>query len=158
MQLEYSTDVAPGYHGMVADSAPSLTDTVVTAAEYDVGIVLVADRSAGAGAKRAKAPAAAAELDAVNVIGFLSRNEMSEPGKVPAGSVRAAVRKGRVFVNVEAAVTKYATAFVRHAAGSGSTLGALRGDDDTGTATAVPGITFLQDTAGPGLCKVEFDL
>ena len=67
-------------------------------------------------------------------------------------------RKGRIYVQVESAVTTGGAAFVRFVAGAGETLGAFRHDADTSDAVALPGAYYMTNTAASGIAIVELNL
>lgn len=158
MQLSYSYEVERGYHGQKAENYPNDIDTAITAGAYPVGVVVVTDRTANVPANQVKLPAAAGDLAAGLTVGVLLRVEMAEPGNIPAGAVWPVLRKGRVWLNVEGAVTKYASAFVRHTASGALTPGSLRADANTDQAVQVAGIRFLETRTTAGLCLVEVHL
>lgn len=158
MQTSYSYEVARGYHGQKAENYPNDIDTAITAAAYPVGVVVVTDLTSGVPANQVKLPAAAGDLAAGLTVGVLLRVEMAEPGDIPAKAVWPVLRKGRVWLNVEGAVTKYSSAFVRHTANGALVPGALRADGDTSRAVQVAGIRFLETRTTAGLCLVEIHL
>lgn len=71
------------------------------------------------------------------------------------------MKKGRIWVNVEEAVTPASPVFVRFAAGAFPTLGAFRASDDTASAVALPNgsakYITAQATIG-GLALLELNL
>ena len=68
----------------------------------------------------------------------------------PIGQAVSIMRKGRVWVWTEEAVTPASTPYCRYAAGAGGTvIGRFRASADTATAAAVPGARFMT-TAGAG--------
>jgi len=64
------------------------------------------------------------------------------------------ITQGRVWVDVEDAVSDGDGVFVRFQAGI---LGAFRSDTDTGDAVQLPGAVYRSDTAGAGLAVVEIN-
>ena len=72
------------------------------------------------------------------------------------------IRVGTVHVYSEQAVNAGDPVYYRHTAGAGGTvLGRFRKDDDTATATQIPGAVFDASLAGAGstrLCFTTFDL
>jgi hypothetical protein len=69
------------------------------------------------------------------------------------------LRRGKIWVQVENAVTADAAAFCRFASGGGgSVLGSFRSDADTATAVAFPTAVFRTSTSGAGLAQIEINL
>ena len=72
--------------------------------------------------------------------------------------VMSVMRKGRIYVEVEDAVTAGAQAFVRFEATSPELHGAFRSDADTADAVALPGAFFRTTTAAGGIAILEVNL
>lgn len=71
------------------------------------------------------------------------------------------LRRGRIYMRHEGAVSKGAAAFVRHTAGGGGSVkGVLRADADTATAVLCRGLIFAETKAslGDGLVLVDVDM
>jgi len=76
-----------------------------------------------------------------------------------AGSAMAILRQGRIWVNVEDAVTAGGDVYVRYAASAnGDQLGAIRSDGDSSSAAQLTGAVFATTQATPGgLAIVEIN-
>lgn len=74
------------------------------------------------------------------------------------GDVCSVLRRGKMMVISESAVSAYQQVFARHVAGAGEELGALRHDADGGDATAIPGSRFLTTAGAGGLAEIELDV
>ncbi len=69
------------------------------------------------------------------------------------------MKKGRIAVNVEEAVTPSDAVFVRHASGGGGTnLGEFRTDADTATAAELANAKWITSTPGAGVAILELNL
>jgi len=68
------------------------------------------------------------------------------------------MRKGRIYVTVEDAVTAGAQAFARFDNSGGGSLGAFRSDDDSSTAVALPTGYYRTNTAASGIAILEINL
>lgn len=69
------------------------------------------------------------------------------------------LRRGRVWVVVEEAISIGDDVFFRHTAGGGGTeIGAFRTDADTATADQVTQAEWLSETAGAGVALLEINL
>lgn len=75
----------------------------------------------------------------------------------PLNSSVPVLRKGRVWVTVEEAVTPVSPVFCRFATGSGTVLGAFRASADTATAVAVPRARYMTSAGIGGLAVLELN-
>jgi hypothetical protein len=154
-QLTIAADPAPSFAGQI--SYPMLPRVVVTRAVpvgqtigFGLAVVRAADRSV-------RLPAAGGEITGT-FEGFTVRQQWREDNGVGyvAGEAAPIMRRGFIWVESESAVTEEGAVFARTGAGAGGTqLGALRGDADGGTATAVPNARFVTSTTAAGLAIVE---
>ena len=163
IQSAYSVNKALGYPGMVADAVDTVRASKAAAALVNFGTFVCRRASPADGVEQCANPAASADVTA-RPRGIALKDETrknSTGGNVGGYAVDDQVvylRKGRVVVSVEAAVTQDGAVFVRFAAGTFTQLGAFRGDADTASAVALPGATYLTSTVGAGLAIVEINI
>lgn len=163
VQTTYSVNKVAGYPGLVVDAVDTVRASKAAAAAVNFG-TFVCRRTAPADAvEQCANPAATADVTArPRGIALKDETRRNSTGGFPGGYAVddqvVYLRKGRVWVNVEAAVTQDGAVFVRFAAGTFTQLGAFRGDADTATAVALPGATYLTSTAGAGLAVVEINI
>ena len=74
------------------------------------------------------------------------------------GDPMPVIKKGRVWVPVEDAVTSESQAFVRFVADGAEQLGAFRSDVDGADAVALPGSKFVSDSEAGGLALLDLNL
>ena len=74
------------------------------------------------------------------------------------GDPMPVMKKGRVWVPVEDAVTADTAAFVRFVAAGAEQLGAFRSDADGTDAVALPGAKFASDAGAGELALLELNL
>lgn len=79
------------------------------------------------------------------------------PGGYPKNSAVSVMRKGRVWVAVEEAVTTASPVFVRFAAGTYSVLGMFRASADTASAAQLPKARYLSSAAAGGFAILEIN-
>jgi hypothetical protein len=172
MQTSYAENLAGAQLGMLGDAG--FTDKVsrYSAAVIPYGRCVIFDTTPG----KVKLPAAAADvLDANSesrkVEGIVLRTEAIEvqPDNVlgvaganvpayPIGYSMSILRKGRVWVWAEEAVTVTDQVFVRHTAAVNEVPGNFRQDVDTANAELLHGARFLTATAAAGLVLLEINL
>lgn len=157
VQTSYALDKALGLPGCVADTYPSGKDSKLAVAAVPFGRCVV--RRAAETAEQCNLPSASTDVTA-RPRGISVLDATRKPGTAyEANDAVTYLRKGRIWVEVEAAVAVDGDVFVRFAAGAGGTaLGAFRGDADTATAVALPTAKFLTATSGAGLALVEVNL
>lgn len=154
-QTDYFVNQFAAQSGQVYDLGEN---DVVTAtnpnADVGYGLALCFDLSVGAD-DGVKLPAASGDLAKFIGVSVLTQtNEQVYRGvgqsTYRAGKQIPAMRRGRVWVQVEEAVVKGDQAFVRFAAGAGGTqLGAFRKSADTATAAALKnGVYFTSSQLG----------
>lgn len=162
-QTSYSTYQAAAFAGMLADSG-----------EIDVLSYINEEASANLpfGVAVAKGTADNGFLAMVNgssvIVGILAHTHQVDPGRVAASPAGAGVppkylgnvlKRGRIYVQVEEAVTPASAVFVRHTAGAGGTQkGAFRASADTATAVAWTAARFLTSAGANGYAIVEVNL
>ena len=158
MQTSYSQDPVLGQAGQVADDFLSDVETRVAGGAITAGLFVIASA-----AGKCTVPAAAFNIEKALGIARLDPNRTS--AAYAANDSLAVIRKGRVWVEVEAdsAAVADTPAYVRVTAnGAGKlTLGAFRSDSDTtgdpatAHAVVVPNAYFRTSCAGGGLALLE---
>jgi hypothetical protein len=159
-QLSYTQFPDVALEGMVADTQlnKDIVSKIAGASEVIPYGHLVVQDSAENDAV-VKLPTVTAEVTDGRAIG-VAISDVSREASAIGGSANTGygeedavpvLRRGRIWVITEDAVTVVGTpAFARFASGGGGTvLGAFRTDADTATAVALPGATF-RSTAGAG--------
>jgi hypothetical protein len=162
VQSSYSQNMSRAVPGMLADGPHQGFDPVsrIAAAGLAPGILVIE----GATSMTAESPDASGDIAATAVAGVVLWN----PGKQPslaagevlydAGEEVPVLRRGRVWMYTETALSKNAVPFVRYTASGGNTLlGALRNDADTAKAAAATGMLRVIEActgAGPVLVEV----
>ena len=73
--------------------------------------------------------------------------------------VASVLRRGRIWVRVEEAVSVGDPVFFRHTAGAGgSEIGAFRNDADTASCDQLAGAAWLQGSSGAGVALLEVNI
>jgi hypothetical protein len=154
----------PGTAATVVGTANcSVANQIANAAAIGFGIVVVRDQTDD---QKARLPQAAADItDAKIALGFTRMTQAAEQNYGSAGGVGYALessmsimRKGRIYVMTEDAVTDGGAVYVRHVAGAGETLGSVRSDADGSDASILPGAAFRKATSASGISIVELNL
>ena len=165
-QLAYTIDQAAGRVGAIADSSPiqDHESFVNAAAEVKFGCVV----TRGAASNLIIHPAAAAGITDEKLVRgvVVASHEMeSQPGAATpgyvVGSVVPVMRKGRVWVLAEDAITEGTSiVHVRYAAGAGGTqLGAIRGSAVASETALLPKAKWKTNTSAVNqLAILEIDL
>ncbi len=97
----------------------------------------------------------------VDLFGVAIVNDAGESATTYAAAGQGSfLRRGRIWVTVENAVTRGQQAFLRHTSdgGSNTALGTWRGDWDAGRAAAVPWARFMTAAGAAGLAQLEVSL
>lgn len=147
--------------GMVADGAGSPHDIVSRANIVDEIPFGVAVADIAGDEDTIELPTSSG----AKICGIAVRDLKVEEGQAsidnayPANSKCAVMKKGRIWVIVEKAVTVDDSVFVRHTANGGNTqLGAFRDDSDTNRALQIVNARFITSTTGAGIAIVEINL
>jgi hypothetical protein len=162
MQTEYSIDQSAGKPGMIYDN--SLKDAISLKnpdAELKCGCVA----TLGAAEDEAKHPAAATDVtDEKKVRGVVISHqavESVEDGEEPGystGKVVPVLRKGRIWVKTEDAITVGTSTVNARFMGTGQ-AGALRGASDSTFTAVLPKSKWVKGNSGAGeLAVLEVDL
>ena len=160
MQTSYRYDPAITLENGLVDLADSVLDTCIASQAVSFGrfVHRIAGGAADDRPPRCELPAASASVTDSSALGFVVAETTREaPGTYAADDVMRFLRRGRIWMIAEDAVAARGTpVFVRFAAGTFATLGAVRTDADVATAVALPGARF-GSVAGIGdLVVVEY--
>lgn len=160
MQTSYSNLAPEALLGLMTEDFTRFVDTVIPQTSVKTGKLLCADTTVGKVRNAAKLPAAATDVTKPGAMGIVPYDQTREGGSDwPALRPTPVVRRGRIWVMAEGAVTRWKAPFVRYAAGAGGTeLGSFRGDADGATAAECPWALFITDASAGGLVLVEISL
>lgn len=92
------------------------------------------------------------------VLGVALYDSAREPGTYADEEQVNVMRKGRIFVNAEDAVSKGDPVYVRFVAGVGETRGRVRAAPDSTDCALLRGARFVTTTTAEGLAVIELDL
>lgn len=162
-QLSYSTYQSAAFAGMLYDNGDNDILSYISeeaSAVMPFGIAV------------AKGTADFGALLMVNgssvIVGLAAHTHQVDPGQAgntPAGAgippkyAINVLKRGRMYVQVEEAVTPASPVFVRFAAGAGGTQkGAIRASADTATAVAWTAARFLTSASANGYAVIEVNL
>lgn len=147
--------------GMVADGAGAPHDVATRSNlvdEIPFGVA-VADIAADEGTIQLPASSGAKICGIAQRISTVEENSASIENAYPAKSAVAVMKKGRIWVIVEKAVTVDDAVYVRHTANGGNTQkGAFRDDSDSSNALQITNARFITSTSGAGIAIVEINL
>lgn len=156
-QTSYSSTLAPGFAGQLADISFKRVSTGVNAEGAALPFGLAVTKATGDG--KYDLPDAAG--DKVHGI-ILHSHDVDLVGLtgaqgVPVGGDFNLLEEGAAYVKVEEAVVDGDDAYVRHTAGAGGAqLGSWRKSADTATAAIVKGAKFRSSASAGGIAKVVF--
>lgn len=171
-QTNYN-EQSPAFAGMLYDlSWGVVKDTFIqgeASAEVAFGAFLVQSAAAtlpgtasAPNVPTAKLPAASSDLFGHGGVVLHShwydkRLQLGTTGVKPT-NLLTLVRRGRIWVYAEKAVTRDDAVYVRYTASGGNVPGNFRDDDDTSKALRLYGCRYLTETTGAGLVGLEIDL
>jgi hypothetical protein len=162
MQTSYSQNLVAGFPGLKYDGA--FSQDIVTGENVAAAHGFGKFACLGAGPGLIALPAAAADItDLKKAIGVvLAKQDMESSAsgdpQYPVKSAVPVMKKGRVWVNTESAVTAGSSdVHVRYVAGSGS-VGAFRGAAVASETAILPDAKWLSTTTGAGLALLEINL
>ena len=160
MQTTYSNLAPEGLLGLMSEDFTRYVDTVIPQASVKIGKMLTADTTVGKVRNAAKLPAAAGDITKPGAMGIVPWDQSREGGSDwPALRPTPVMRRGRIWVQAEGAITRWTHPFIRYAAGAGGTeLGSFRGDADTASAAQCPWVLALTDATAGALVLVEISL
>jgi len=157
MQTEVSEYMEKGLAGQLADvgNADIVTRANASGGAIPFGVFV----TKGAAQREATLPDATGEVTGLTGLGVVLRSHTQPQGEGYADSDPMPVlKRGRVWVPVEDAVTAESAAFVRFVAGVGEQLGAFRSDADGTDAVALPGAKFVSDAGAGELALLDINL
>lgn len=163
VQTSFSVDKVRAYAGMLADNGDKDTFTKIASSAVPFGFGVVKRAAQADTVEQAGVPTATADVTA-RARGIAIKDETRRGpqaglvGGYEALDPMTLLKRGRIWVPVEAAVTQDGAAFCRFAAGTFAALGAWRADADTATAVAFPTAVFRTSTTGAGFAIVEVNL
>jgi hypothetical protein len=162
-QTSYSTYQSGGFAGQLADNGA-----------HEILSYVNAEASANLpfGVAVAKGTGDTDAIQMVNgssvIVGIAVHSHQVDPGQVASSPVGAgippkyainALTRGRIYVQVEEAVTPASSVFVRHTSGAGGTQkGAFRASADTATAVAATGMRYLTSAGVAGFAVLEINI
>lgn len=160
MQTTYSNLAPEGLLGLMTEDFTRYVDSVIPQVAVKTGKLLTADTTVGKARNAAKLPAIAADVSKPGAMGIVVYDQTREGNSDwPALRPTPVMRRGRIWVLTESAVTRWTVPFVRFASGAGGTeLGSFRGDADTASAAQCPWALFLTDATAGSLVLVEISL
>jgi hypothetical protein len=160
-QLSYAVDQAVAFAGMLADAG--MVQDVVTGENLSAAIPFGVMTAIGAGANQIALPAAAGDVtDVKKLVGVAIAHQAMEssasglPQYAPNSAVNV-LKKGRVWVQVENAVTRGTSDVHVRYAGVGQ-RGGFRGAAVASETAVLPNAKWLSSTTGAGLALLEIDL
>jgi hypothetical protein len=153
VQTSYSAAPAIGYAGQIADS--SVTNVISRIANESIVAGRFVVRQAEG---KCKLPAAAADITSGLALGVAMYDSSREPEAYASGDQVPVVRKGPVYVTVEAGVTEGGAVYVRHTADASlTTIGGFAPAAGTGL-SLLPGARFASTALIGALAVVELNL
>lgn len=160
MQTTYSNMQPEAVLGLMTEDFTRYVDSVIPQTIVKTGKLLCADTTVGKARNAAKLPAVAADVSKPAAMGIVVFDQTREGGvDWPALRPTPVMRRGRIWVTAESAVTRWTVPFVRYASGAGGTeLGSFRADADTASAAQCPWALFITDAAAGALVLVEISL
>lgn len=160
MGLQTSVTTLPGaFEGMRGDGLDGgwQADSRIAYASTLPGKLVV--WHAGDSDEIVRVPAATGEVSGKNPVGVVICDVLSDANPIAAGSALACLRKGRIWVYPEEAVTPASAVFVRFASGSGGTaLGSFRASADTATAVEITKCRWITSGSATVLALLEINL
>lgn len=164
--LQVESDVAGTTTTVVGTANCTITAVVGNSAAIGFGIFVCQDPQ---DQDKARSPIASTDITASGTaLGFTVHTQAVVQNLTSTGSngsdgyalgeAMSVLRKGRIYVQVEDAVTAGNDVYVRYVAGAGETLGACRSDADTSDAAVLPGAKYRTSAAASGIAIVEINL
>lgn len=159
-QTTFTEAPAVAKAGMISESAYQDIISRANDAAIEMGLGVVVDDGATTPEHNCKVPAATGEITGGTFLGITVWDtgiESDGATGYEANSVVSILRRGRVWVEVEAAVAVGGAVFCRFVADGEEKLGAFRDDADTADAVAVPGAVYLTAAGDGELALVELN-
>ncbi len=159
MQLSYSHTIPTAVNGLPSEDWLKYIDTVIPGTAVKVGRFLVADTTSGQVRNKAMLPSAAVQITGPRAMGITILDSTREGGSdYPALRPTPVMRKGRIWVVTEDAITRFVYPFVRYTVNGGNDIGGFRSNADTNKAVECRSMITLTDADAGGLVLVEIDL
>ena len=157
MQTQVNDYMEKGLAGQLADIGRADVVTRVNASGGNIPFGVFVTKGANEG--EAVLPDASGEVTGLVGLGVVGRSHTQPEGEGYADQdPMPIIKKGRVWVPVEDAVTAETAAFVRFVAAGDEQLGGFRSDADGGDAVALPGAKFTSDAAVGELAMLDINL
>lgn len=151
-QLTYDLQTEVAVAGMQADMNPSEINSYNATVALDFGLMVSKVAGDDDGAELPTASTA-------DMIGVTVRDLTKVSGDYQIGDAASVMKKGKVYVKVEEAVTPDDDVFVRFANGAGGTVkGIFRTDADTATAVQVTNAKFMTSADAGGVAVIDLSL
>lgn len=157
MQTSVNEYMEKGLAGQLADVGNA--DIVTRANAYGDTIPFGVFVTKGTNEGEAVPPEATGEVTGLVGLGVVVRSHTQPQDEGYAdGDPMPVLKRGRVWVPVEDAVTAESAAFVRFVAAGAEQLGAFRSDADGTDAVALPGAKFVTDADAGELALLDINL
>lgn len=156
MQLSYDHEAPAAVLGLVTeDFHGSFRDTVIPQVAVKTSQLLTADKTVGKVRNAAKLPAAGADITGPGAMGFvpLDLTRDKGTGDWPPNRPLAVLRRGRIWLLAETAVTRWTHPFINFSGSAAS--GSIRNDAGGGNAAELTKAIVLTDAEPGGLVLVE---
>jgi hypothetical protein len=162
IQTSMQNYLSAAYEGQRAPSPGDLVVTKMAQSAIDAGQGV----KQGTADEQCDLPSASGDVTGLPNLGIAIYDESLPnawpPGTsncYPAGQAVSILRRGRIWVYVEEAVTPASTPYMRYASGAGgSKVGRFRASADTATAAAFPGSRFVTSAGAGALALLEINL
>ena len=161
-QTSYSVQPAVGFRGLLGDpNDDSFAIPLANGASAAVGFGIAVRRDVTNPEDQFDIFNATGQ-DCVGILVHTQAQEnpaLADPLGVDQLEVASVLRRGRIWVRVEEAVSVGDPVFFRHTAGAGgSEIGAFRNDADTASCDQLTGAAWLQGSSGAGVALLEINI
>lgn len=161
-QTSYSVDPAVGFRGLLADpNDDSFAIPLANGGAAAVGFGIMVKRDVTNPEDQFDVFTATGQ----DPVGILVHTQAQENPSLAGDlgvdqlEVASVLRRGRIWVRVEEAVSVGDPVFFRHTAGAGgSEIGAFRNDADTASCDQVTSAAWLQGSDGAGIALLELNI
>jgi len=141
----------------------TVTQQIANAAAINFGLIVTQDQL---DQEKARNPIVATDItDIKKILGITVHTQAIEQFYQSPGGAGYALnkemsicKKSRVWVVVETAVTVITQPYARFTVAGSTVLGAIRGDDDSGKAAAIPTAKFYRGAAANGYAVLDINL
>lgn len=161
-QTSYTVNQLTAFAGQLGDIGPHDIGSYVWkySGALPAGVGVVQDTTSD---PAIKSPGASTDVTTelfigVTVLSQAHENIVSGGGSYKQNDAVSVIKKGRVWVQVEEAVTPTSPVFVRYASGAGGTqLGAFRASADTASAAQLSKARYLTSASAQGFALVDLN-